>query len=90
MTIGPDISAVTLRSGPPLTLEVRGTIYAAQSGQAIYIPTRRSDRQPSGEVARCQAASASSAASGQPAVAAVDGSVGDDRGPRNSSRRRLG
>jgi len=44
-----------------------------QPGTALFIATRRSDRQPTDNLARCRPVTASSSLPGSPAVAAVDG-----------------
>ncbi|MGH3495954.1 MAG: glycosyl hydrolase family 65 protein [Nocardioidaceae bacterium] len=72
--VGPRTTRVTLQSGPPLPVSVRGKVHRVRTGAALVVPTRRPDRTPTADVARCRTASASSATSLGPALAAVDGS----------------
>jgi hypothetical protein len=71
--IGPKETRIFLNSGPPLPLDTPAGAKTAQPGIPLSIPTRRSDLQPTDNLARCRPVSASSALPGSPAVAAVDG-----------------
>jgi len=72
--IGPKESSVTLNSGAPLPVLTPGGSKTVQPGVALIIPTRRSDLQPTDNLARCRPITATSSLPGSPAVAAVDGS----------------
>jgi hypothetical protein len=72
--IGPKETSVTLNSGAPLPVLTPGGSKTAQAGVALIIPTRRSDLQPTDNLARCRQITATSSLPGSPAVAAVDGS----------------
>jgi hypothetical protein len=71
--IGPEHSTVTLLSGAPMRVITPSKTETAQPGVALEIPTRRSDQLPTEDEARCRTITSSSAVSGRPAVAAVDG-----------------
>jgi len=73
MHIGPKETTVTLNSGAPLPVRTPGGAKTVQPGGALVMPTRRSDLQPTDNLARCRPISASSSLLGSPAVAAVDG-----------------
>lgn len=75
LTLGPQTTTITTTSALPLIADIRGTTYTALPGLPVRVPTRRPDRQTDGDVAQCQDATASSAAPGEPATAAVDGSA---------------
>jgi trehalose/maltose hydrolase-like predicted phosphorylase len=72
--IGPRDTSVTLNSGAPLPVLTPDGSKTVQSGVALIIPTRRSDLQPTDNLARCREVTATSSLPGSPAVAAVDGS----------------
>jgi hypothetical protein len=72
--IEPTETSVTLNSGAPLPVLTPGGGKTVQPGAALIIPTRRSDLQPTENLARCRRITATSSVSGSPAVAAVDGS----------------
>jgi trehalose/maltose hydrolase-like predicted phosphorylase len=72
--IGPKETSVTLNSGAPLPVFTPDGSKTVQSGVALIIPTRRSDLQPTDNLARCRQVTATSSLPGSPAVAAVDGS----------------
>lgn len=71
--IGPEHATVTLNSGAPMPVMTPSGNKTAQPSIAFEVPTRRSDLQPTENVARCQPITSSSAVPGSPAVAAVDG-----------------
>jgi len=71
--IGPSQTRIVLNSGPALPLETPSGPATVQPGTALFIATRRSDRQPKDNLARCRPVTASSSLPGSPAVAAVDG-----------------
>jgi trehalose/maltose hydrolase-like predicted phosphorylase len=70
--IGPTSTRVTLRSGGAFTLETPAGTQSVSG--SVSIPTRRPDLVPTGNVARCKSATASSEEAGMYAEAAVDGS----------------
>jgi trehalose/maltose hydrolase-like predicted phosphorylase len=72
--IGPTETSVTLNSGAPLPVITPGGAKTVQPGGPLIIPTRRSDLQPTDNLARCRPITATSSLLGSPAVAAVDGS----------------
>ena len=72
--IGPKETSVTLNSGAPLPVLTPGGSKTAEPGVALILPTRRSDLQPTDNLARCRQVTATSSLPGSPAVAAVDGS----------------
>jgi hypothetical protein len=72
--IGPKETSVTLNSGAPLPVATPGGTKTVQPGVPLIIPTRRSDLQPTENLARCRQITATSSLPGSPAVAAVDGS----------------
>jgi trehalose/maltose hydrolase-like predicted phosphorylase len=81
LAIGPRSTTLTLDSGPSLPVRDdyaavgTGQVLKVSAGKSISLPTRRPDGPtPAGDAARCAAATASSAAPGAPALAAVDGS----------------
>jgi hypothetical protein len=78
VTIGPQSTQLHLTSGPALPVQTPSgsqpqTVVA--TGETITMPTRRPDLQPTSDLARCQAVSASSFIPGDEPVAAVDGST---------------
>ena len=74
MHIGPKVTSITLESGEPLPVMAPSGKRMVSHGDALSIPTRRSDLQATDNLARCHKITATSAAPGSPAVAAVDGS----------------
>jgi hypothetical protein len=79
VAIGAHRTTVTLESGPPLPVRAgSGGVRRVSAGHSLTLPTRRPDLTPTRDALRCAAASASSAAPGAPALAAVDGSPATD------------
>jgi trehalose/maltose hydrolase-like predicted phosphorylase len=79
LSIGAHHTTVTLESGPPLPVRSgSGGVRRVSAGHSLTLPTRRPDLTPTGDPLRCAAASATSAAPGAPALAAVDGSPATD------------
>lgn len=74
MLIGPLQTTITLESGEPLPIVTPSGKRTVSRGEALSIPTRRSDLQATDNLARCHTITATSSAPGSPAVAAVDGS----------------
>ena len=74
MHIGQQQTTITLESGEPLPVATPSGKQTASRGIELSIPTRRSDLQPTDNLARCHAITATSSVPGSPAVAAVDGS----------------
>jgi hypothetical protein len=72
--IGASTTAVTLRSGATMPVQVRGVNYSLGSGGSLTVPTRRPDLSPTDDLARCKPATATSEEAGMYAEAAVDGS----------------
>ena len=82
VSIGPATTTVRLQTGPPLPVTVAGVTRTVTPGGTVTVPTRRPDRQPTTNLARCQHATASSAQPGADPLAAVDGSPATDWQPR--------
>ena len=75
VTIGPKTTTVKVDSGAPLPVEgASGGITRVKAGKSTTMPTNRPDLAPTNNPLRCTSASATSAAPGGPALAAVDGS----------------
>lgn len=74
VAVGTDTTRVTVDSGPALPLHLTGGTRTVATGGTIVIPTRRPDRIPTGDLVRCQPATASTAQPGADALSAVDGS----------------
>ncbi|HKC27229.1 MAG TPA: glycosyl hydrolase family 65 protein [Jatrophihabitans sp.] len=81
VSIGRSTTVVTLDNGAPMTVMVRGHQHRLAAGSPVSIPTRRPDLQATGDLVRCAAAQASSAARGAIPLAAVDGSPATDWQP---------
>ena len=79
--IGQRQTTVTLDSGSALPVKSRGEINYVRAGAPLTIETHRPDLAPTTNPLRCQAATASSAHAGAPALAAVDGSPATDWEP---------
>jgi trehalose/maltose hydrolase-like predicted phosphorylase len=75
ITIGPESTQVKLNSGPALPVQAPSGMLTVATGGSITLPTRRPDRQPTSDLARCQQVDASSYVPGEEPVAAVDGST---------------
>jgi trehalose/maltose hydrolase-like predicted phosphorylase len=74
VTVGPEETTVRLTGGEPMRVESpEGSRLVSVSAPAV-LKTRRPDRDPTRNLARCAAATASSEEPGAYAVAAVDGS----------------
>jgi trehalose/maltose hydrolase-like predicted phosphorylase len=71
--IAPKTTTVTLESGASMPLATPDGRKTVEPGETVTIPTRRSDLQPTDNLARCKPVTASSSQPGSPAVAAVDG-----------------
>jgi len=69
------LTATSVTSGGSLPIQTPGGNLTAATGHGITIPTRRPDLSPTTDLARCQAATASSFVPGDEPVAAVDGST---------------
>jgi trehalose/maltose hydrolase-like predicted phosphorylase len=82
VAIGPRTTTVTAQSGGAFPVTVAGITHTISSGQTLTMPTRRPDLSHTTDLARCQAASASSAQPGADPLAAVDGSLATDWQPR--------
>lgn len=74
ITVGPDTTTLSLRSGKPVTVESAEGDAVVSTGAPLTIKTRRPDLVPTDNLARCQPAKASSEEPGLYAEAAVDGS----------------
>jgi hypothetical protein len=75
VAVGSRASTVTLLSGDPLPLRTPQGPRTVTAGHSVSIPTARPDLRATGNAVRCQTARGSSAQSGAPALAAVDGSA---------------
>ena len=82
VAIGPHTTTVTAQSGGSLPVTVAGVTHTISPGQPLTTPTRRPDRSHTADLARCQAATASSAQPGADPLAAVDGSPATDWQPQ--------
>jgi trehalose/maltose hydrolase-like predicted phosphorylase len=82
VAVGPRTTTVTAQSGGSLPVTVAGVTRTISPGQALTTPTRRPDLSPTSDLARCQAATASSAQPGADPLAAVDGSPATDWQPQ--------
>jgi trehalose/maltose hydrolase-like predicted phosphorylase len=74
IAVGPRRTTVTLTAGRPLRIETPGALATVRRGHRMSIPTRRPDRMKTSDPLRCTRATATTAAPGAPALAAVDGS----------------
>ncbi len=75
LDIGLTTTVLTDDFGPPLRVRtVKGEPRKVNAGESLTVETRRPDLTRTGDALRCAAATASSAAPGAPALAAVDGS----------------
>jgi trehalose/maltose hydrolase-like predicted phosphorylase len=81
VSIGRLRTTVTLQSGAPLRVRTPSGTRQVSPGHTLTLPTRRPDLDPSGDLVRCGAVTASSAQPGAPALAAVDGSPATDWEP---------
>ncbi|WP_306317908.1 MULTISPECIES: discoidin domain-containing protein [unclassified Streptomyces] len=72
VAIGPETTDVRLTRGAPFAVETPGGREAV-TGAGVTLPTRRPDREPTTDLARCRPAKATSEDPGQYAGAAVDG-----------------
>ncbi|HEY4146785.1 glycosyl hydrolase family 65 protein [Pinirhizobacter sp.] len=75
MRITRDKTTVTLASGKAIPVTTRAGKRMLESGTPLVLDTRKPDLQPTDNLARCQATSATSAIAANPPVAAVDGSI---------------
>nr|WP_040745184.1 discoidin domain-containing protein [Nocardia transvalensis] len=73
VSMGPERTTVTLKSGDRLPVETGGVVRQVDPGHSLELPTRRPDLTPTADAARCKFASASSEQPGDYAAAAVDG-----------------
>ena len=83
--IGPQNTRVTLDSGTPMTLAVRGVDHTLAQGNPVDISTRRPDLAPTADLARCRAARATNPVPDEYPMAAVDGSLVTAWVPSSSS-----
>jgi trehalose/maltose hydrolase-like predicted phosphorylase len=74
VSIGPSTTTVTNLGGGALPLRTPSGQQTVAPGRTVTMPTRRPDQQPTSDLARCQAVTASSSVPGDDPVAAVDGS----------------
>ncbi len=81
VTIEPRTTTVILTSGAALPIITGAGTRIVRAGHRLTLATRRPDRKPTGDVVRCQPASASTFQLGAPALAAVDGSPATDWQP---------
>jgi trehalose/maltose hydrolase-like predicted phosphorylase len=73
VAVGATNTTVTLNSGPAVALTTPNGSRQLTTGRPVTVPTARPDRDPTDDLARCQAVTTSSAASANPPSAAVDG-----------------
>jgi trehalose/maltose hydrolase-like predicted phosphorylase len=76
ITIGPEVTKITLTSGNAMPLKVgdRQIQVLHHAGETLTFPTRRPDVTPTSDTARCRNVTATASNPSFPAVAAVDGS----------------
>ena len=74
VAVAPRTTTVTAQSGGSLPVTVAGITHTISPGQTLTMPTRRPDLSHTTDLARCQAATASSAQPGADPLAAADGS----------------
>ena len=74
VTIGPHTTTVAVTAGGALAVKVGSAIRDVGTGHSLSMATRRPDLTRTSNLVRCAQASATSAQSGSPALAAVDGS----------------
>jgi trehalose/maltose hydrolase-like predicted phosphorylase len=72
--VGRSTTRVTVQSGSPLPVTVRGLMHRVSTGSPLVVHTRRPDRGHTADLLRCQSPTATSAQPLGPALAAVDGS----------------
>ncbi|GAA1358680.1 hypothetical protein GCM10009612_29420 [Streptomyces beijiangensis] len=73
--IGARTTHITLRSGPPMSVQLPDGKHEMRAGDTITTETRRPDLTPTDDLARCRPAAADSETAGGYAQAAVDGST---------------
>jgi hypothetical protein len=81
VSVGQRTTTVMLQSGPPLPVRTSAGLRVVSAGQVLRISTAGPDLTRSADAVRCQAATATSAEPGVPALAGVDGSVATDWQP---------
>ncbi|WP_106967966.1 discoidin domain-containing protein, partial [Streptomyces aurantiacus] len=74
IAVGPEETTVTLTAGHAFTVESPQGRVRVERGAPGVLKTRRPDREPTADAARCRPATATSEDSGRYAAAAVDGS----------------
>lgn len=74
VAVGPAATTVSVQPGAALPVTIGGITRTVAPGATLTVPTRRPDRAPTADLARCQPATASSAQPGADPLAAVDGS----------------
>lgn len=72
--LGPEVSKVQLRDGEPFTVHGPDGEHIVSEDEPLLLKTRRPDRDPTENLARCETATATSAESGKYPEAAIDGS----------------
>ncbi|GAU65820.1 glycosidase [Streptomyces sp. NBRC 110611] len=75
IALGAEQTTVRLTSGAPMTLDTPQGEQVLSQGAPVVLKTRRPDRTPTGNAARCTPATASSEQPGMYAAAAVDGAT---------------
>jgi hypothetical protein len=73
IAIGAHRTTVTLTSGMPIALTSPSGVFMLQPNQPIELPTERPDLDPTGDLARCRPAAASSSSPANGPASAVDG-----------------
>jgi trehalose/maltose hydrolase-like predicted phosphorylase len=81
VAVGATSTRVTLDSGVRLPVAAAGNTHLVQQGRPLVLPTRRPDLTPTGDLARCHGATATTAQTGADPIAAVDGSPVTDWQP---------
>jgi trehalose/maltose hydrolase-like predicted phosphorylase len=81
ISVGRSTTTVTLDSGAALPVSTPAGGKLVSVGHALRVRTARPDLTPTSDALRCQAAKASNAQPGAPALAAVDGSTATDWQP---------
>ena len=81
VSVGLSTTTVTLQRGAPLRVQTPSGLRVVAAGHTLRVHTARPDLTATSDAVRCEAATASSAEPGAPALAAVDGSPATDWQP---------
>ncbi|MGW4841608.1 discoidin domain-containing protein [Nocardia brasiliensis] len=79
--LGPDQTRIILKDGAAMQVRTPTGVATVSRDEPLTLPTRRPDRTPTDNLARCKSVTASAEEPGRYADAAVDGSVGTGWAP---------